>query len=304
MRFVGENPAAQIHGGSEMSGKVNYLIGNDASKWQTGLPTFGNVQVTELYPGINMVFHGNQRQLEYDFTIAPGANPESIKMQFQGVDKISITPEGGLVLKIGNHELRQPAPEIFQTIGGVRNLIAGGYKVLDSQTVAFKISQYDHLLPLVIDPVLGFSTFFGGNLGETAWAIAVDTNGFTYIAGETVSKAFATFGAYQTTNNGGTTVGDAFVAEFSNPLTNLNLVYLTYVGGNSDDAAYGLAVDGSGQAFITGATESTNFPHVNAIPGHSQISGGKGPTGAFLADAFVAELGGRFRSDLFDLPWR
>ena len=286
MRFVGANSAAQIAGGGEMSGKVNYLIGNDSSKWQTGLPTFANVQVTQLYPGINMVFHGNQRQLEYDFAIAPGANPNAVKMRFDGVDNISVSPEGDLILKIGTHEIRQPKPEVYQTIAGARKDIAGGYKILDSRTVAFEVGKYDHTLPLVIDPVLGFSMFLGSSFTDLGLAIAVDTSDNIYIAGQTISKGFATAGAAQTNFGGGTFTGDAFVAEFSNPT---NLVYLTYLGGNADDAAYGIAADGSGHAFITGATESPNFPTNNPIPGHSKIE--QGPTGEYLADAFVTELG-------------
>lgn len=290
MQFAGASSGAQIHGGGEMPGKVNYLIGNDPSKWQTGLSTFGDVQVANLYPGIDLVFHGNQRQLEYDFAIAPGAGPNAIKMQFQGVDKITITPAGDLVLKIGTHEIRQAKPEIYQTVSGTRKTIAGGYKILDSHSVTFQMGPYDRALPLVIDPVLGYSTFFGGNLTDPAWAIAMDTNGFIYIAGQTLSKGFATFGADQTNFQGGSVVGDAYVARFfGSPPT--NLLYLTYLGGNGDDAAYGLAVDENGHAFVTGYTLSPNFPTNNAIPGHGQISGGPGPTGEYLADAFVTELG-------------
>lgn len=290
MRFLGASPVAQIRGGGELFGKVNYLIGNDRSKWQTGLPTFGSVRVAGLYPGINLLFHGNHRQLEYDFAVAPGADASTIKMRFDGVRKVSITPNGDLVLKIGGGEIRQPEPQIYQVINGARRVISGGYKILDSRTVGFAIAGYDHSVPLVIDPILGYSTFFGGSLGDTAWAIAMDSNENLYIAGQTVSKEFATFDAYQTNFGGGSAVGDAFVAKFfGSPPT--NLVYLTYLGGSSDDAAYGLAVDGNGHAFVTGATESPNFPTNNVIPGHGQISGTKGPTGSYLSDAFVAELG-------------
>ena len=263
MRFVGANPEAQIAGNGDLPGKVNYLIGSDSSKWQTGLPTFANVQVTQLYPGINMVFHGNQRQLEYDFTIAPGANPDVVKMRFDGVDNISVSPQGDLVLKIGTHEIRQPKPDVYQTIAGARKFIAGGYKILDSQTVAFEISEYDQTLPLIIDPVLGYSAFFGGNIGDTAWVMALDTNNFIYLAGETFSTKFFTVGAVQTNYAGGTFTGDAFVAKLDQ--TGTNLIYLTYLGGSADDLAAGLAVDGAGNAFVAGFTQSRNFPTNNAI---------------------------------------
>ncbi|HTV41550.1 MAG TPA: SBBP repeat-containing protein [Candidatus Sulfotelmatobacter sp.] len=263
MRFVGANSAAQIAGGGKLSGKVNYFIGNDPSKWQIGLSTFANVQVTQLYPGINMVFHGNQRQLEYDFTVAPGANPDAVEMRFEGADNISVSPAGDLVLKIGTREIRQAKPEIYQIIDGERKTIAGGYTILDSQTVAFQIGEYDHTLPLIIDPVLGYSTFFGGNTGDAAWIMALDTNNCIYLAGGTFSTKFFTSGAAQTNYAGGTYTGDAFVAKLDQ--TGTNLIYLTYLGGSADDLAAGLAVDGAGNAFVGGFTQSLDFPTNNAL---------------------------------------
>jgi len=286
MRFAGADPAAQIHGGDEMPGKINYLIGNDRSKWQTGLPTFGNVQVTELYRGINMVFHGNQRQLEYDFSIAPGANPDAIKMQFDGVDKISVTPLGDLILKIAGHEIRQPKPEIYQMIDGARKNIAGGYKILESRTVAFEVAQYDRFQPLVIDPVLGYSAFFGGNVSVKGFALALGPGNSLCIAGETFSTHFSTVGAVQTNFAGGVNNGDAFVAKIDQ--TGTNLIYLTYLGGSDEDAAYGLAVDANGNTFVTGFTDSPNFPTNNSLFPHIP---GKPIGSVYPASAFVAELG-------------
>lgn len=289
MSFPGGNSQAEIHGTGELPGKINYLIGDDSSRWQTGLPTFARVQIADIYPGINLVFHGNQQQLEYDFAIAPGANANAIKIHFDGVENISITPQGDLVLKIGTGKILQPKPEIYQTVAGVRKRLSGGFKILDAQTVAFEVGSYDHSLPLVIDPVLIYSAYFGGNKGTIGWAIAHDTNGFTYIAGQTFSKQFFTTGALQTNFGGGILAGDAFVAKFDS--TGANLIYLTYLGGNDNDAAYALAVDGNSEAYIAGATASTNFPTTNAIPGGAQINGKIDPhTGHFPVDAFVTEL--------------
>lgn len=289
MEFVGANAHAQIRGLEALPDKVNYLIGNDPSQWQTGLATFPKVRVSEIYPGINLVFHGNQRRLEYDFAVHPGANPNAIKIRFSGVDRIYTTSQGDLVLKIGGNEICQPAPEIYQTTGGTRKIIGGGYKILDARTVAFETANYDHSLPLVIDPMLNYSSFFGGNLDTIGWAIALGTNDCVYVAGQTMSKGFFTSGAVQTNYGGGTYAGDAFVAKLAgNPAT--NLIYLTYLGGKGDDAALGLAVNPAGNAFVTGYTESTNFPVSNAIPGHAKIGGKIGPTGLYFADAFVTEL--------------
>jgi hypothetical protein len=294
MQFPGANSRPEIRGEGELPGRINYLIGNDPSKWQTGLPTFSGVQIAEVYPGINLVFHGNGSQLEYDFTIAPGANPGLIKIRLDGVDKISLTPQGALNLKIGAGEFEQSAPVIYQTIGGVRKTVRGGYKLLDARTAAFEVGDYDPSLPLVIDPVLNYSTFFGGSLNTEAWAIALNTNstagatnGSIYIAGETLSKQFSTPGVVQTNFGGGLFNGDAFVAKFTNPAT--NLVYLTYLGGNLDDVAFGLAVDANGNAFVAGYTDSTNFPTSNAL--YSNLPSVFNPVYGFRpGSVFVTEL--------------
>jgi hypothetical protein len=295
MDFAGSNPGAQMAGDSELPGKVNYLLGNDPAAWRTGVPTFARVRVEQLYPGVNLVYYGNQRQLEYDFTLAPGADPDMIKIHFAGVDKISIGGQGELILALGRDEIRQPAPVIYQTVAGIRQAVDGGYRVINRNTVAFAIGKYDHQLPLVIDPVLSFSTYFGGNSSDNAWSIALDTNGFIYIAGQTLSKQmsatnpapFSTTGAFQTNYQGGSQVGDAFIAKFDGSGT--NLIYLTYLGGSSDDAAYGLAVDNAGDAYVAGATESANFPIRNGI--YTNIGGPfNSHVGLYAADAFVAEL--------------
>jgi hypothetical protein len=293
MQFPGANLHAEIHGDGELTGKVNYLIGNDPAKWQTGLPTFSQVQIAGIYPGIDLVYHGNGNQLEYDFTIAPNANADIIKIHFNGVDQVSLTSQGDLALKIGDSKFSQLAPEIYQTVNGVRKTVSGGYKLLDDRTVAFAVGGYDHSLPLVIDPVLVYSTYFGGSLNTEAWAIALNTNntagasnGSIYIAGETLSKQFYTSGAFQTNFAGGVLNGDAFVAKFTNPAT--NLVYLTYLGGKGEDVASGLAVDPNGYAFVSGYTASTNFPTTNAlypkIPSPYNFTFGFQPGSAFITE--------------------
>jgi len=288
MQFIGANAQAQISGDTELPGKINYLVGNDPAQWRTGVATFARVRVGEIYPGVNLVYYGNQQQLEYDFMVAPGANPGAIAIHFAGVDKISVNTRGELILSLAGSEIRQPKPMIYQTIGGTRKEVEGGYRIADAHTVAFAVGQYDHNQPLVIDPILSYSTYFGGNAGETAWAISLDTNGFIYIAGGTSSSQFSTPGAYQTNYHGGKYVGDAFVAKFGNLGT--NLIYLTYLGGSGDDAAYGIAVDGDGDAYITGATSSTDFPTTNAIPGYANISG-QIDGNIYPADVFVTKLG-------------
>jgi hypothetical protein len=295
MNFAGANTRAQMSGKDELPGKVNYLIGNDPARWHTGVATFARVRVEQLYPGINLVYYGDQRQLEYDFVIAPATDPGLIEIHFNGVNEISIGDRGELVLAAAGGKILQPAPVIYQTVHGARQTVKGGYRLLDAHTVAFVVGPYDRSLPLVIDPILYFSTYFGGNSSDTAWSIALDTNGSIYVAGQTLSSQkstinttpFSTPGAFQTNFMGGSQVGDAFVAKFDN--SGSNLIYLTYLGGSSDDAAYGIAVDESGDAYVAGATESPDFPVRNGI--YTNISGVANPhLGLYPADAFVAEI--------------
>ena len=191
MQFVGANGRAQISGTEELSGKINYLVGNNPARWQTGVATFAKVRVGEIYPDVNLIYYGNQRQLEYDFTVAPDSDPGVIVIRFDGADKISISPGSELVLNLGDREIRQPKPVIYQTANGARKVISGGYKILDAHTISFAVGDYDHSLPLMIDPILSYSTYFGGTADDLAWKVAVDTNGFVYVAGQTLSSQFA-----------------------------------------------------------------------------------------------------------------
>lgn len=300
MEFSGANPFATVRGENELPGKINYLVG-DKSQWQVGQPTFSKVRVGKLYPGIDLVYHGNQKRLEYDFEIAPGANPKAIQIHFSGAEKISINAQGELILTVNGGEIRQPMPEIFQIVGGEKNSISGGYKILDARTISFAVGDYNHSLPLVIDPTIAFSTYFGGTGGDIPWAVAWDAaDSAIYVAGQTFSKhfytndpaGFSTPGAFQQNFAGGKLSGDGFVAKFSISGTNFsgtNLIYLTYLGGSGDDSVSGVAVDSTGDAYVAGFTASTNFPTLNAL--YPNLSGKLNPRlRLFPGDAFVAEL--------------
>ena len=277
MEFVGANPAAEISGDAAMGGKISYLIGNDSTRWQSGLAAFGRVRVERVYPGINVVYYGNQQRLEYDFDLAPGARPEMIALRFTGADKVSVNSEGDLDVKLDGRDIIQHQPVAYQVSGGIRQAVQVSYRTMDARTVGFSVGHYDSGLPLVIDPVLAYSTFFGGNKDDIVWAVAFGTNdNSVYIAGQTVSTTIAdgvglaTPGAFQTTLQGGQVDGDAFVAKFGATGTNLigtNLIYCTYLGGSGEDVANALTVDGEGHAFVAGTTDSLNFPHTNAIMG-------------------------------------
>ena len=291
MQFIHGNPAAPISGGHELDSKINRLVGNDQSQWQTCIATFGQVRVNEIYPGVNVVYYGNGRQLEYDFNLAAGVDPGTIAIHFDGAEKIAVNGHGELVVSLPGGEVTQHQPVIYQFAGAVRHEISGGYKMMDAQTVTFQIGNYDHSQPLVIDPILSFSTYFGGNDQEIARAIAVDNSGNIYIAGQTLSTTFTNVPAGAQTGSfmGGTGPGDAFVAKL-NP-TNANpLVFLTYVGGSGGDSATSIAVDTNhnNNVYITGVTDSPDFPNTNGI--FKQIRSKYSSGGFYYGEAFVAVL--------------
>ena len=304
MNFAGANPQPEIRGEGGLAGKINYLTGSNPAQWRTGVPTFSRIQVGGIYPGVDLVYYGNQQRIEFDLTVAAGANPGAIVMHFSGADKISLNPAGELVFHLGQDEIIQPCPVLYQTVNGARHEISGGYKIIGAQEVAFTIGNYDRTRPLVIDPVLAYSTYFGGTLADKAWTVAVDTiDGSVFIAGETLSEKaisntknpsdftkgspFSTPGALQENFGGGKIIGDGFVARFDK--TGTNLIYLTYLGGDGDDFVASMSVDLAGHAFLTGFTDSSNFPTVNAL--YPTIGGILNKrTKAYSGDAFVAEL--------------
>jgi hypothetical protein len=277
MQLVGANPAAQVLGKEALPGRVNYLIGKDPSLWHTKVPTYGKVAYENVYPGVNLVYYGNQGQLEYDFVVAPGTDPGKVKLAFRGADKIEINHEGELVLHATNGDVRMHKPIIYQEIDGVRKSIDGGYVLKESQEASFQVAAYDTARPLVIDPILVYSTYLGRNRPEQGIAIAVDKHGQAYVTGYTESEDFPTMNALQPAFGGG--LGDAFIAKLSADGTALR--YSTYLGGNSIDVGTGITVDEQGRAYVTGGTASTDFPTHNALQ----------PTfGGGTDDAFVAQL--------------
>ena len=288
--FVSASSLAVVNGVGELEGKVNYLLGNDPTQWRSQVPIFSKAEVRDLYPGINLLYYGNGQQLEYDFTIAPKADPSLIRLHFDGVDRLSVNPQGELIVGLGEAELRQHRPVIYQLVGGVRREVSGGYRMADDRTVCFTVGKYNPDFPLIIDPAFTYSTYLGGNGGDTGLSIKVDKNGSVYLAGETLSSQFPPAQnktPFQSQFHGGTVSGDAFVAKLDN--TGLQLLYLTYLGGSGDDGAYDLAIDANGNAYITGFTVSADFPTKNAI--YNKISGTADVTfHVYPYDAFVAEL--------------
>src|SRR5947207_3244695 len=190
MKLVGANQAAKVTALDELPGKSNYFIGNDPKKWRTDVPTYGKVKYEGVYPGIDLVYYGNQRQLEYDFVVAPGADPNRIVLGFQGAERLEINAEGELVLHAAGGAIRQRVPVIYQEINGVRTKIEGRYVLKDAHRVGFQVAAYDQSRPLVIDPTLVYSTYLGGSGGDVGHGIAVDAAGAAYVTGLTGSADF------------------------------------------------------------------------------------------------------------------
>jgi hypothetical protein len=309
-RLVGANGSSELKALELLPGQSSWFRGNDPAKWITGIPTYSRVKANSVYPGIDLVYYGNQSRLEYDFVVAPGADPAKIRMAFTGATGLHTDSVGNLIVSTPAGELRQEKPIVYQTAGGVRKPVDGVF-VIAGRTVSFRIGRYDRSQALTIDPVLVYSSFLGGNgddeghsvaadgasnmymtgvtfstpagdgdvllrkisadgttfiyiadLGgsddDIANGVAVDVNGYVYVGGKTYSTDFPTAGAnvFQSTNNDQGYA--AFVLRIDPAFS--TMIYSTYVGGSNDDQGFALAIDNQGNAYLTGAASSSDFP--------------------------------------------
>jgi PKD repeat protein len=285
--LVGANPDPGVMGLDPLPGTANYFTTKDPHKWRTAIPTYAKVKYRDVYPGVDVVYYGAQRQLEYDFVVAPGADPARIRLAVTGANALSVDAAGDLVLQTASGALRLHKPLIYQVRDGARQEIAGGYVLFGKDRVGFRIATYDSQRPVVIDPVLSYATYLGGssvvcdeygcsnNNIDYGAGIAVDSAGNAYVTGFTISSDFPTANALQPALRGTT---NAFVAKL-NPAGSA-LVYSTYLGGSNSDDGSSIAVDSAGNAYVTGTTSSGDFPTVNALQ----------PALRGTADAFVAKL--------------
>jgi hypothetical protein len=273
MKLVGANARATVTGADPQPGVVSYFIGNDPAKWHAGIRTYGRVSYAQVYPGVDLVFYGNQRQLEYDFVVAPGADPGQIAWQIDGA-RPALDAEGNLVLTSANGPAGFKKPILYQLDGGKRIAVDGAFEVAGDR-IGFRLGRYDHSRPLVIDPVLTYASYLGGsstdwispNPASGGWGLAlglaVDAEGSVYVTGETWSSDFPVKNPYQSSPYGTkqTRYPTAFVTKFSPDGS--SLVYSTYLGGsqsNDYDLGTGIAVDSNGDAYVTGTTYSSDFP--------------------------------------------
>jgi hypothetical protein len=283
IKLIGANANADVVGQDELPGKSNYFIGNDPAKWRTNISNYRKVQYRNLYEGVDLVYYGDQHQLEYDFVVAPHADPAKIRLSFKGALRIQLDAEGNLILRTRGGSVSQRRPSVYQELDGGKEQIAGGYKLLNQHEVAFKVGDYDRSKPLVIDPVLAYSTYLGGGADESGMGMAVDADGNAYVSGSTSSVDFPATTAFSPPPSVGGLINDAFVAKL-NP-SGTALVYAAYLGGSNFDEATRIAVDSSENVYVTGDTTSVDFP---TTPGAYRRVFSSG--NASYPDAFVTKL--------------
>lgn len=262
MRLSGADPSTTLTALDRLPGKSNYLLGQDASKWRVGVPQFARVRYDNVYPGIDLVFYGNQGQLEYDFQVAPGADPGKAALEFRGAKDIQLK-DGALVIRTADRAVRLEAPRVYQELAGEKQAIQGSFVLRGANRAGFAIGPYDRSRELIIDPILTFSTYFGGTGDEMATSVAVDGSFNVYLAGSTTSADLPTStspGVKQPALNGAGP--NVYIAKIVPPLGSLaaSLSYVTYLGGSGQDIPVGIRVDGAGHPFVAGTTSSGDFP--------------------------------------------
>ena len=319
MNWIGGSQNVFVSGIEELEGKINYLKGNNSRNWQTNIPTYQKVRYQNIYPGIDLIYYGNQRKLEYDFVVAPNASPGAIQISFSGSEEIRLDKDGNLEIGIGGKKLIQHAPLIYQNTAEGKKIISGKYIIKSTEPkkasglvyVGFDVGRYDTTRPLIIDPIFSFSTYLGGNGLEQGQAIALDDSGNIYVVGKTASTNFPTsnslrnkltdkpFGKHWRRLRGredGTNTYDAFITKL-NP-SGTAIIYSTYLGGNDIDNGQSIAIDSSGNPCIVGSTKSADFPTTDSIqkklsPCESmfyRVFGGLIGNGISCFDVFVTKL--------------
>ncbi|WP_336247823.1 SBBP repeat-containing protein [Methanothrix soehngenii] len=272
MSFENSSPG-EIIGEEQLPGRANFFLGNDTSQWISDIPTFGAIRYKELYPGVDLVFKGTEGYLKHELSLDPGANLSGIVLTYSGQDKLSLAEDGSLLIETSAGNLTDSMPICYQEINGSKEMVEGRYRLVGDNGVGFEIEDYDRRYPLVIDPAL--ATYLGGSGDDSGLSLAIDSSGNAYVAGYTASTNFPTKNPLQASNAGSS---DVFVAKINSAGPALS--YSTYLGGAGYDYAKGIAVDGSGNAYVTGYTASTNFPTKNPLQASKAGSN----------DAFIAKI--------------
>jgi autotransporter-associated beta strand protein len=295
MNLVGADPLAQAVGEELLPGTSSYFVGNDPSQWHTNIANYGQVAYQDVYPGVNLVYYGTQQQLEYDFVVAPGADPSRIGFAVQGADSVALDAQGNLVLHTSNGDVIQHAPVLYQVVDGAKVPVDGQFVIRDGNQIGFQVGDYDRDLPLTIDPVLTYATYVGGSQSDLALGVAVDGAGNAYVTGYGQSTDFPiTPGSFRYDQNADF-ANHAYVAKLN--ATGTAYLYTVYVAGNGTDNGLGIAVDSNGDAIVVGATTSTDLPTTAGAVRSGYSAGGSdgfafklNPTGTALV--YSTYLGG------------
>jgi len=256
--FVGANTKSVPFGDDLLEYQCNFFLGNNPDRWRSSVRNFGEITYPEIYPGIDIKYYNNGREMEYDFIVAPGADYTAINIRYEGAVSLNVNMDGALEIETELGRIVEKLPQIYQLVNGQRHLLQGSYRESGENTFSFEIDDsYDPQNPLIIDPVIIYSTYLGGSGQEYAVDIILDNSGNAYITGKTGSADFPIQGQYQTDQAG----SDIYISKLNS--TGDGLLYSTYLGGGDDDIGYGLALDGNGDIYITGKTSSTDFPTLN-----------------------------------------
>lgn len=264
MDILGANTPVSIEGEDKLPGTSNYFIGNDQSKWTTDLPTYARVRYHNVYPGIDLVFYGDHQQLEYDWILAPGADPSQIRTKFTGAGHMKIDADGDLVLALKGQTVRWKKPAVYQDIDGKRKPLEGRFVRRSRNEIGIALAQWDRSKPVIIDPVLAYSSYIGGSAEDVSFSIAVDTQGNAYITGFTFSTNFPDA---STPPSATASKGSAFVMKINAAGT--QVVYSTFLGGSNASTGNAIAVDANGFAYVGGGTLASNFPVMNSIQSYA-----------------------------------
>jgi hypothetical protein len=259
VHLVNSNPETKIAGVDPVPARTDYFLGHDPTKWRTNVPSFSRVSYKAIYPGVDLVFYGNQRRLEYDFIVAPGADPKAIHLSLEGARNLRLNSQGDLLVGVSGGDVAFRKPVVYQEFQGQRREVKADYKLGSHHRVSFSVGDYDRNSPLIVDPVLVYSTYLGGEGDDSGQAIAVDSAGNAIIAGSTLSLQFpTTSGAITPGPLASNANGVTFVTKIDP--TGANELYSSYVGGSGGDFAFAVALDSSGNIYVTGETDSTDFP--------------------------------------------
>ena len=274
MKLAGSNSLTKLVGLDEAPGKSNYFIGKDARRWRTNIPNYARVQYRSIYPGVDLIYYGNQGRIEFDFVVAAGADYKKIRFAIKGPSKTRLDASGDLVLDSPMGEVRQHKPLAYQVVNGTKQAIPARYVFDKKHRVGFAAAKYDKSRPLIFDPMISYSTYLGGNTGAGIYSIAVDQAGNAYVTGNTGSTNFpVTANAYRISR---TSSSDIYVTKLNS--TGTAFVFSSYIAGG---LVYAIAVDNANNAYITGIASSPAFP---TTPGAYQTTSHGG------GDAFVAKV--------------